>query len=230
MSSGFLLTPDFNKACVCQNSIHHDSNSFIRYTHIGQNVVTLKSDADLNDAEHSRVASQNRLKPGYFISVVQWNIIYATAALLDKGQGSVLSCTGRIFYRNRAKWVNPFRPEFTIVIFIHYKPRIAVAILSTCSKWRWFNVVQIWKKITTYLYWFYGDFRPKLLGCRKIKSVFMDVRWCFNASWGLKGLSISLHELFFRCCCPIAYIFTLHSNALLQSRDCKQLTPFTFEP
>ena len=25
---------------------------------------------------------------------------------------------------------NPFRPEFTIVIFIHYKPRIAVAILN----------------------------------------------------------------------------------------------------
>ena len=26
--------------------------------------------------------------------------------------------------------VNPFKPEFTIVIFIHYKPRIAVAILD----------------------------------------------------------------------------------------------------
>ena len=26
--------------------------------------------------------------------------------------------------------VNPFRPEFSIVIFIHYKPRIAVAILD----------------------------------------------------------------------------------------------------
>ena len=25
---------------------------------------------------------------------------------------------------------NPFRPEFTIVILIHYKPRIAVAILN----------------------------------------------------------------------------------------------------
>ena len=25
---------------------------------------------------------------------------------------------------------NPFQPEFTIVIFIHYKPRIAVAILD----------------------------------------------------------------------------------------------------
>ena len=24
--------------------------------------------------------------------------------------------------------VNPFRPEFTIVIFIHYKPQIAAAI------------------------------------------------------------------------------------------------------
>ena len=25
---------------------------------------------------------------------------------------------------------NPFKPEFTIAIFIHYKPRIAVAILD----------------------------------------------------------------------------------------------------
>ena len=25
---------------------------------------------------------------------------------------------------------NPFKPEFTIVTFIHYKPRIAVAILD----------------------------------------------------------------------------------------------------
>ena len=25
---------------------------------------------------------------------------------------------------------NPFKPEFTIVIFIHYKPRIAVPILD----------------------------------------------------------------------------------------------------
>ena len=25
---------------------------------------------------------------------------------------------------------NPFEPEFTIVIFIHYKPQIAIAILD----------------------------------------------------------------------------------------------------
>ena len=28
------------------------------------------------------------------------------------------------------KVFNPFKPEFTIVIFIHYKPPIAVAILD----------------------------------------------------------------------------------------------------
>ena len=26
--------------------------------------------------------------------------------------------------------INPFKPEFTVVISIHYKPRIAVAILD----------------------------------------------------------------------------------------------------
>ena len=26
--------------------------------------------------------------------------------------------------------INPFKPEYTIVIFIHYKPRIAVAIFD----------------------------------------------------------------------------------------------------
>ena len=27
-------------------------------------------------------------------------------------------------------YFNPFKPEFTILIFIHYKPRIAAAILD----------------------------------------------------------------------------------------------------
>ena len=33
-------------------------------------------------------------------------------------------------YTNMSQRFNPFEPEFTIVIFIHYKPRIAVAILD----------------------------------------------------------------------------------------------------
>ena len=36
---------------------------------------------------------------------------------------------------------------------------------------------------------FHGNFRSKNLYCRKIKCVFRDVKWCFNASWGLKGLN-----------------------------------------
>ena len=33
-----------------------------------------------------------------------------------------------ISYKNKQEVNNPFRTEFTIVIFIHYKPRIAVSI------------------------------------------------------------------------------------------------------
>ena len=33
-------------------------------------------------------------------------------------------------YINEIERFNPFKPEFSIVIFIHYKPRIAVAILD----------------------------------------------------------------------------------------------------
>ena len=35
---------------------------------------------------------------------------------------------------------------------------------------------------------FHGNFPSEILSCRKIRSVFRDVKWCFNASWGLKGL------------------------------------------
>ena len=33
-------------------------------------------------------------------------------------------------YQSDALFINPFKPKFTIVIFIHYKPLIAVAILD----------------------------------------------------------------------------------------------------
>ena len=36
----------------------------------------------------------------------------------------------RKFYIAAMYIFNPFKPEFTIVILIHYKPRIAVAILD----------------------------------------------------------------------------------------------------
>ena len=35
-----------------------------------------------------------------------------------------------ITFLAEVKYFNPFNPEFTIVIFIHYKPRITAAILD----------------------------------------------------------------------------------------------------
>ena len=34
-----------------------------------------------------------------------------------------------------------------------------------------------------------GNFHHKTPSCRKIRSVYSDVKWCFNASWKLKGLT-----------------------------------------
>ena len=83
---------------------------------------------------------------------------------------------------------NPFKPVFTIVIFIYYKPRIAVAILNKF----WIKIIWCGLKIIENYHvlvnQFHGNFRSKTLSCGKIKSVFRDVKWCFNASWGLKVL------------------------------------------
>ena len=39
-------------------------------------------------------------------------------------------CKGYVTQLIKYPSINPFRPEFTFVIFIHYKPRIAVAIFD----------------------------------------------------------------------------------------------------
>ena len=41
---------------------------------------------------------------------------------------------------------------------------------------------------------FHGNFRSKTLDCTKIKSIFRDVKWCFIALWGLKGLTLVLQR------------------------------------
>ena len=52
---------------------------------------------------------------------------------------------------------------------------------------------------------FHGNFRSKTLCCRKIRSVFRDVKWCFNASWGLEGLT-SLISLYPE---PVSFVWHL---------------------
>ena len=78
--------------------------------------------------------------------------------------------------------VNPFKPEFTIVILIHYKPTIPVAILGlqlmkmTLSGWK------ITENCHVLVNQFHGIFILKRLVVN-----FRDVKWCFNAYWGFKG-------------------------------------------
>ena len=90
----------------------------------------------------------------------------------------------------RIRSIKPSKPEFTIVIFIHYKPRIAVAIHDL----QWMKMIWSGLKIKEnchiLLNKFLGNFHSKTPSCRKSKSVFRDVKWCFNASWGLKGLKV----------------------------------------
>ena len=62
---------------------------------------------------------------------------------------------------------------------------------STYSGWRWFEVSEKLKRIAMYWYTsFHENFRSETLGCRKIKSVFKDVKLCFNASRGFKGSNV----------------------------------------
>ena len=72
--------------------------------------------------------------------------------------------------------INPFNPEFTIVIIIHYKPRIAAAILDL--KWMMMTLcgLKIKENYPILVSQFHGNFRSKTLSCRKIKYVLRDVK------------------------------------------------------
>ena len=60
----------------------------------------------------------------------QQKVVFSSNIL---SQGSICSVARSEKLHNYCHLViklNPFKPEFTIVIFIHYKPQIAVAILN----------------------------------------------------------------------------------------------------
>ena len=53
---------------------------------------------------------------------------------------------------------------------------------AACSGWRWFEVGKQFKKNCHVLVnQFYVNFHYKTLSCRKMKYVYRDVKWCFNA-------------------------------------------------
>ena len=107
---------------------------------------------------------------------------------------------------------NPFNPEFTIVIFIHYKPRIAVAILDLqWMKMTWCGL-KIKENYHLLINQFHGNFRSKTLSCRKIKYIFRDVKWCFNESWGLKVLKENRNSFFEAENCVYNFQLQMHEK------------------
>ena len=62
-----------------------------------------------------------------------------------------------------------------------------------------FKVGEKWKKILLFLKQFHENVCSKTTRFQEIKSVFRDVKWCFNASWGLNPFNpeftivISIH-------------------------------------
>ena len=61
--------------------------------------------------------------------------LFCAQGLLQGSSFKKKSVSGGSFIRGKVgkrgkERVNPFKPEFTIVILIHYKPRVAVAILD----------------------------------------------------------------------------------------------------
>ena len=71
----------------------------------------------------------------------------------------------------------------------------------------------------------HGNFRSKTLGCRKIKTVFRDVKWCFNASWGLKGLMLTQCRRRWHNDKP-SLIRCLPVTCLTDQRCCDRLTTY----
>ena len=59
---------------------------------------------------------------------------------------------------------------------------------------------------------FQGNFRSKTLSCRKIKYIFRDVKWCLNASCGLKGLTQFDRLCFCMYFSKSSLLFTMYLN------------------
>ena len=52
--------------------------------------------------------------------------------------------------------------------------------------------LQIKENYHVFVNQFHGNFHSQTPICRKIISVVRNVKWCFNASWGLKGLNTDI--------------------------------------
>ena len=63
--------------------------------------------------------------------------------------------------------LNAFKPEFSIIIFIHYKPQIDFAILDLCGC-KLLEVGENWKNILLFLKQFHEIFCSRKIGSKKL--------------------------------------------------------------
>ena len=138
----------------------------------------------------SKVTESKKITPVKIILYISGQSGQIIGSMFNySGPGNQNHADGPLLYSNLAlkglmnyTGFNPFKPEFAIVIFIHYKPRIAVAILDCCRNSRLvvdendFCGLKIKENCHVLVNQFYGNFISKTLGCRKIKSVFRDVK------------------------------------------------------
>ena len=59
---------------------------------------------------------------------------------------------------------------------------------------------------------FPGNFLSKTHNCRQIKSVLRDIKWCCNASWGIKDLSIYASRRAF--CIKVYMVYYIETRTL----------------
>ena len=89
-----------------------------------KSIPTLKVKIFINTEAHNLGIQMNRKELAKkFMKILTWKTVWS-AWFIQKYLSAVIELWGL------KGLVNPFKPEFTIVIFIHYKPRIAVAILD----------------------------------------------------------------------------------------------------
>ena len=82
---------------------------------------------------------------------------------------------------------NPFKPEFTVVIFIHYKPRIAAAILGLeWMKMTWCGL-KLKENCQVLVNQFHGNFRYTPLVVRKLDMFSVMYNDALMHHEGLKG-------------------------------------------
>ena len=132
-------------------------------------------------------------QPLCYPSIMQKNIHKCLSAWRVNVEMKILSDLNFLSAPIKKKiFFNPFEPEFRIVIS-STTSRELLPQFSTYSGWRWLKVGEKNKENYYVLVnQFHGNFHSKTFSCRKIKCVFRDVKWCFKASWELKGLRVDV--------------------------------------